>query len=366
MVGLNQDFKKVFVTTSNTLLASGTTTALAQCQLGIFDADTYQATTAPLWGTSKAILIAQGTPDLSYMPKGAGIRNETDKSKVIIGKKILGWHKKAAATGQSDIVTVGYDGTNTSKTVSGSCDEIKHLYIRLTGKPIEQLIPNGYIVHVEAQGPCCATCGDSCAHVDARIFTNGWVDQLSQLTILGGIPISKFISWTQLYDAGTGAAGIRFTNAWVEYTTDTCYFDRFPYNADPVHIQVSTWNPDWHGARCEDYAPITVLQTVAYPFGDGQAVIRYEAVAHGWDERDYNKFDTFLRQAEGQYLCTDPTQQYDKYTLTYEVEYHVLGWSDVYRDRYDLEVFVQAGQAAFKTAINGYVTSVTGLGIDTV
>lgn len=382
MVGLNQDFKKVFVTTNNTLLVSGTTNALAQCQLGIFDAATYLATNAPAWSTSKALLIAQGTPDLSFMPKGAGIRNETDKAKVIIGKRITDWSKKAAGAGQQQIVTIGYDGTDTTKSITGSCDEIKHIYLKLTGKPIEQLIPGGLIVHVEAQGPCCATCGDSCASVDGQIFADEFINQLNQFNILGiadnsktlgvsstlaaSYPLNKFVSYVKLHDAGTGATGIQFTGAVVEHTTDTCYFDRFPYNADPIHIQVSEYNPDWHGSRCEASYPVTTIQDVLYPFGDGQWLIRYEAQAHGWDDRQYNKFDTFLRQAEGQYLCTDPTLTYDKYTLTYRVQYHVLGWSDVYEDIYELEVFVQAGQTAFKNAMNTYISGITGAGIATV
>lgn len=362
--GLNQDFKKVFVTTNNTLLFSGTTTALAQCQLGIFDASTYLATTTPSWSTSKALLIAQGTPDLSYMPKGAGIKNETDKAKVIIGKKILSWRRKDYSAGAQNIVTIGYDGTDTDKTISGKCDEIKHLYLKLTGKPIETLIPGGLIVHVEAQGPCCETCGDSCADVSGEIFTDEFITRLGQYTMLGGIPLSKFVLIEKI-ESGT-SFGIKFTGAFVEHTSDLCYFDRFPYNADPIHIQVSEYNPDWHGTRCESTYPVTVIQEVAYPFGDGQYVMRYEAKAIGWDDRDYNKFDIFLRQAEAQYLCTDPTVNYDKYTLEYEISYHVLGWSDVYTDRYELEVFVQTGQSAFRTAMNSYISSVTGLGIATV
>lgn len=364
MVGLNQNFKKVFVTTNDTLLVSGTTTALSQCQLGIFNADTYAATTTPSWSTSKALLIAQGTPDLSAMPKGAGIKNETEKSKVIIGKRIVDWTRKDYSAGRQQIMTIGYDGTDTDKTISGKCDEVKHLYVKLTGKPIENLIPGGLIVHVEAQGPCCATCGDSCADVSGEIFTDEFIARLNEYTMLGGIPLSKFVLIEKI-ESGT-SFGIKFTGAFVEPNSDLCYFDQFPYNADPIHIQLSEYNPDWHGSRCESTYPVTEVQTVLYPFGAGQYVMRYEAMAHGWDGKDYNKFDIFLRKAEGQYLCTDPALNYDKYTLSYEVSYHVLGWSDVYTDRYDLEVFVETGQTAYKTAINSYVTSVTGLGIATV
>lgn len=364
MVGLNQDFKKVFVTTNNTLLPSGTTTALEQCQLGIFNADTYSATTTPDWSTAKTLIIAQGTPDLSYMPKGAGIPNQTDKSKVITGKTITGWRKKAYSAGQQQIVTIGYDGTDTDKTISGKCDEIKHIYLKLTGRPIEKLIPGGLIVHVQAQGPCCETCGDSCADVSGELFADEFISQLGQYRMLGGIPLSKFVLIEKI-ESGT-SFGIKFTGAFVEHTTDTCYFDRFPYNADPIHIQVNEWDPNWHGDRCASTYPVTVIQDPEYPFGDGQYVIRYEAEAIGWDNRYYNKFDIFLRQAEAQYLCTDPSENYDKYTLSYSVHYHVLGYSQIYTDNYELEVFVKTGQTAFKTAINSYISSVTGLGIATV
>lgn len=373
MVGLNQKFKKVFVTTNNTLLASGTTTALATGQLGIFNADTYVADATPTWAEEKAIIIAQGTPDLSAMPKGAGIRNETDKTKIIIGKKITGWRKKAYAAGQNQIITIGWDGVNgnkDTKNMTVKCDEIKHLYIKLTGKPIEDLFPGGYLLHVEANGPCCTTCGDSCADIDPTDLRDEFYDRIVEHTFLGGMAITKYITVTKLTTtntAGDPTVGLQFTSAFVDRTSDTCYFNIFPYNAEPVFIELSEWDPNWHGApeRCISTFPVTTTQEVAYPFGKGEWLMRYEAQARGWDMRDYSD-DIVIRRAEGQYLNTDPAVNYDKYTLSFEFKYKVLGWSDEYTDRYDIEVFVQTGQTAFKNAINTYIASVVGTDVATV
>lgn len=369
MVGLNQNFRKVYVSNNDTMLVSGTTTALASGQLGIFNADTYLASAAPSWSTSKAILIVEGTPDQSGLPKGAGIRNETDKSKTIVGKKITNWTKKAYSAGQQQIIAIGYDGVDNTKTISGKCDEVKHLYIKLTGKPVETLIPTGFILHVEAQGPCCATCGDSCESVDPEIFADEFITRINQYTFLGGIPLSKFILVEKLTGTngdGDPIAGIKFTGAFVEHDSDNCYFDLFPYNSDPVHIQLSEYNPDWHGSRCESTYPVTELQDVAYPMGAGQMVQRYEAMAKGWDMRYYYKYDIAARKAEGQYLNTDVSLNYDQYSISFSVSYHVLGWSRIEEDNYTVEVFVPTGYTGFKNAINTYISSVTGLGIATV
>jgi len=236
----------------------------------------------------------------------------------------------------------------------------------LTGKPIEDLFPGGYLLHVEAQGPCCDTCGNSCADLDPTATRDELYNRIVEHTFLGGISILKYVAVTKVQTTvdGDAVVGIKFESAFVDRTTDTCYFNIFPYNADPIHIQVSEYNPDWHGNRCESTFPVTVLQTPTYPMGSGQWLMRYEAMAKNWDGYDYSE-DMAVRLAERQFLNTDPTLTYDKYTLVFEIEYNVLGWSDVYHDRYDLEVFVPTGQTAFKNAINTYITS-AGIDVATV
>lgn len=365
MIGLNQNFRKVFVTTNTTILgAASATSDLAVGQLGLFDCDTHVALGATFtYPTVKGFYIAQGTPDLSYMPKGAGIRNETDKSKCIQGKNLIGYWGKAAAAGASDIVAIGYDGVDADKTMTGSCDQVKHLYVKLTGKPIENLFPGGTIRHYEVQGPCCDNCGDACAEVDANIWADGFIDMLAQDTFLGGIPISKFIKWTKLTSGDS--VGIKFESAWVDRTTDACYFNIFPYNADPIYIELSEYNPDWHGSRCEATYPVTKLQDAAYPFGDGQYIIRLEEFAKMWDFRYYSDLLP-ERLAEGTVLNTNPALTYDMWTLIFNTaDWNVLDDSQVYRDRYQVDVFMPTGTTAFQSRLNSYVVTIP-IALDTV
>jgi hypothetical protein len=371
MVGLNQSFKRVFVQANNTLLASGSTYDLATGQIGIFNAETYAADATPTWAEEKAIIIAQGTPDFSDLPKGAMIQNETNKTHMIIGKKITGWKKAEYQAGQNNIVAIGYDGVDETKTMTVKCDEVKHLYVKLTGKPIEDFMPGGYLLHVEAQGPCCDSCTtDDCEFVDPTDLRDEFYTRLTEHTILGGIPLSKFvlIEKTDGVDLDSNpVVGLKFTSAFVERESDLCYFNIFPYNAEPIFIEVSEFNPDWHGTpeRCASTFPFTVLQEAEYPQGAGQWLMRYEAHHKLWDFESYHD-DLALRAAYGDWLNTDPSLNYDKYSLFFDFSYKVLGWSDTYIDSYVVEVFVPTGQTAFETAMNAYIASVTGLGIDAV
>lgn len=368
MVGLNQNYSKVFVIPAGkTLLAAGTTTALDTTgQLGIFNAATYAAVAAPTFPAVKAILFAQGTPDLSALPVPAGVRNETDKSHIIQARKIVGWKGKQGQTGQNQIVTVGYDGTDTTKTISGRCDEIKHLYIRFTGKPIENLSPGGYIVHVQANGPCCDTCGDNCSDVVGCTFRDQFYDELMTRQFPGGILVSKYVNITKLDGTNTtpdpdvAVCGLRFESAFVGRTTNLCYYDIFPYEADPIHIEITTYDPDWNASPCPDSDfPITELQAVEYAVGSGEAIIRIEERSKMDDYRFFSR-DLGIRLAEGTTLYTNPAATYDEYILTFDFDWSVLGWSEIYNDRYDLHFYFVTGSAegtAFRTAMNTYVTA---------
>lgn len=370
MVGQNQSFRKVFVATNGTLITTGDTSTLAFGRIGLYNADTYTAIAAPTVTNTPRLLIAQGTPDQSALPKGAGIRNETDKAKVIVGRKIVGWRGKKGGTGQPGIVAVGYDGDDCTKTISGKCDETKYLYIRLTGKPIEDLYPGGTIKMYVVTGPCCDTCGDNCEDVEGSYFRDAFYDLITQDNIIAGIPLTDYVEVTKLDgsddECDQDAYGLQFKSAFVNRVSNQCYFDLFPYNADPIHIEISSYDPDLHGSPCTNDYPVTVIQEVEYPHGTGEYVMRLERLSKMWDSRYFSKDDIALRAAEGTQLVTDPTLVYDEYTVEYEIEYKVGGWSDVYRDRYQLQVFFPTGNGtAFQTAMNTYVTS-AGVGLPNV
>ena len=70
----NRPYERHMVSNIPTLLPAGLTLAdLGVGQIGIFDAKTNLSVTAPTYAVNKAIYIAQGTPDHSNFPEGAGV-----------------------------------------------------------------------------------------------------------------------------------------------------------------------------------------------------------------------------------------------------------------------------------------------------
>ena len=164
----NQSFRRVFVTNTPVLLASGTTVDLAVGQIGIFNGNTYAATTAPTYANNKAIYLGQGMPDVSHLPLMAGIPQTNQLSKLIKGKLLKKVRRKSAHRGQNQVVAIGFDGIDTTKTLSAKCGEVRTVYVKATGNPIDKLYNNqGFIRQYRLDTGCCDECGgDSCADVD--------------------------------------------------------------------------------------------------------------------------------------------------------------------------------------------------------
>ncbi len=178
---LNQSFRQVFVTNTSVLLPSGSTEDLAVSQVGIFDGNTYAATTTPTYGTNKAIQISQGMPDLSYIPLMGGIPLTNQHSKLIKGKLITRFRKKTAHEGQTQKIAVGFDGYDTTKTLFAKCGEKKAVYIKLTGNPIDKIYSvQGITRQYWLDTGCCSDCGsDSCADVDPGALADSLVEKIN-------------------------------------------------------------------------------------------------------------------------------------------------------------------------------------------
>jgi hypothetical protein len=137
-------YRDVFVASTSTLLASGKTVdALAVGQIGILDAKTHKAVTAPTYANVKALEIVQGTPDLSDkfgpegMPLFLGVPNQNDYSKLIKGKLLKNFQGFKATKAQNEIVTVGWSGDLAdTDTLFANPGQSKRLYLTLTGGPI--------------------------------------------------------------------------------------------------------------------------------------------------------------------------------------------------------------------------------------
>lgn len=177
----NQSFRRAYVSNTPVLLASGTTVDLAVGQIGIFDGNTYAATTAPTYATNKAITIWQGMPDVSHLPLMAGIPQTNQSSKLIKGKLLKKIRRKSAQRGQNQVVAIGFDGIDTTKTLSAKCGEVRTVYIKATGNPIDKLYSDqGFMRQYRLDTGCCDECGgDSCADVSAEALADLLVEKIN-------------------------------------------------------------------------------------------------------------------------------------------------------------------------------------------
>lgn len=186
----HQSYRDVIVTNNPALLRTGDSTKLAAGQIGIFDYDVKKDRVAvypPNFAYNKAIQIIQGTPEIHANLLGA-IANETTKTKPIKGKKIISWTGKAAERGHNQVVAIGYDGVDTSKTISAKCEENKTVWIKLSGGPIDQIFHTegrGYVRQFELFSGCCDDCADDCSNVNANAIADDLVNQINNDPILG-------------------------------------------------------------------------------------------------------------------------------------------------------------------------------------
>lgn len=203
-----QSFQVTLVTNNPTLLPSGTTANLAVEQVGIFDAATNQAVTLPTYSTNRVIYVAQGTPDFSNFPAGAGKLNESLKSKPIKGSAITGWRGKKAKLGQTSQVAVGYDGIDLTKTLTAKPGEVKNFFIKLTGAPIEKLVhgAGGWVSTIQVSMPCADECAAECTAVDCDVIVERFKKEFDKQKLPGGILLNKFVKLTELSHCTTPAS----------------------------------------------------------------------------------------------------------------------------------------------------------------
>lgn len=173
-------YERHMVSNISALLAAGQPlSSLGVGQLGIFDAKTNLSVTAPTYQTNRRIYFAQGTPDKSAFPEGAGVPNMYRKTHVIDGKKVKRLYGKSASQGRGEVVTLGYDGADLTKTLTAKPGDTFYYYVRLTGEPIFNLNPDrnkGVIIEGAVQMPCPDDCSDNCTTVDCQTIVNGVIN----------------------------------------------------------------------------------------------------------------------------------------------------------------------------------------------
>jgi len=110
-------YRNVFLTNLGTIPSSGTTLDLGIGELGIVNTKTNVLTSAPNFPAVRSIQIVQGTTD-KKLPKGFAWDNKTWRTPEIPADPNIKFEVLPAQKAQNMIVTLGYDGVDTSKTMT--------------------------------------------------------------------------------------------------------------------------------------------------------------------------------------------------------------------------------------------------------
>jgi len=262
-------YKDFYVGTTGTLLASGTTTDLAVGQFGFFDAKTWQATATPS-ASVKQLVIGQGTPDLSGMPEGAGIPDVSFKV-TVDSKGLINYYAKKSQRPENMIVTLGFDGVDTSKTLSLKKGETRAVYLKLSGQPINNFypdVPAGLKVMFNLGDTCpLSECTDDCGDlVDGNVLANQLIAQINEYKIIGGQPLNKYIRATKLVSCETPSGYV--TEDYVKWSLTVC--------DDGTNTALATVQAQYPGVEVTRTSRTGALSTYELVLPDGETPAEFE------------------------------------------------------------------------------------------
>lgn len=200
---------KTIVSNSGAILPSGTILDLGVEQLGFFkefkNGNAAEAQSAPTYQSMPKFKIGKGTaPYAAQDYIGARQSKFPWLTQVINGKNIIGWEgTKANNESSTDIYTLGYDGLDASKTLTGVLDN-RELVIRmrLWGGPIRKLtgvskdLWREYYVDKGCLDLCKTACEDDIT-LGNEIIVDSVLKQYNA-DKFNLIPISKFVQATKI------------------------------------------------------------------------------------------------------------------------------------------------------------------------
>ena len=137
-----------------------------------------------------------------------------------------------------------------------------------------------------------------------------------------------------------------------EYTYLYTGFDN--QRVDPTHIQVSVQSLDPNSNPCDEPSyPVTKLQNIVYPKGEGRWVMDREK-----DSKQYEGYrlsnNPVINQVFGMTFSAKDGKFYDEYQLEYRKSYLLGGWSKQETDVHLASFYFEEGQGKqFETLING-------------
>lgn len=189
-------YRNVFLTNIQGILASGNDSlSLGIGEIGIFDVRTNNSTTAPVFPTNRAIQLVQGNTD-KKLPKGMQWGNQSLRSPEIPASPNIKFDVQKAQKAQNMVVTLGWDGVSSTKTMAPRTGKQVRLYLTLTGQPIANLVggtgnhPAAITETFDLILPCVDECVDNCSStVDCNAVADAIIDQLKIRKTIGSIPL---------------------------------------------------------------------------------------------------------------------------------------------------------------------------------
>jgi hypothetical protein len=205
-----QPYRTAFITNLGDIPSTGSTYDLGDFQIGIFDAKNYNAVTNPSYPTTNAIIIAQGRDKRSF-PMGIGLTNETLKLPAIKASNIRGWFGSKSQKPQNMIVRMGYDGVDSTKTLSLQEGKLMNFYLTLSGAPIGNLLGASSTTHYNSLTeaftiltPCLDDCVDNCgANYDCNLIADAIIDEVNKRKTIGGEFLSKYVRASKVTSCDT-------------------------------------------------------------------------------------------------------------------------------------------------------------------
>lgn len=175
-------YRKVLIG-SGAIRTTGSTIDLNPGEIGLFDAKTGQAI-APgsTYSQNREVILAQGSyHTIDVLALGHGGYKESIKSRPINGHFITDFRVAHPARPQNHVVTIGYDGVSTTKTITAEADKDYYLRIDLKGEPVYRYMQHHLynVFHVKA--PCGDACSTECVDtVDPNIIADDFVKQINE------------------------------------------------------------------------------------------------------------------------------------------------------------------------------------------
>jgi len=197
---VNQSYHQVMVSGVPTPLSTGKMVDLAAEQIGLFVTNEIGVTTLATGSEDGNFQIAQGIQDLAIRGKqfGGGVSNAPRKTKKFKGTDLVGWEgEKASRKHQGQIVALGYDGVDASKTLTALLDR-KDLIIqlRLWGNMINKVGGNrtDLPVPIYVNKGCLKNNCDVNSLVAADIIADSIIDQVEKSVLRTGYKVTELIT----------------------------------------------------------------------------------------------------------------------------------------------------------------------------